>query len=83
MENLLFGAHPVLEALKANQEIDKVLVLNNLKTSIAKEIVELVKSKGISLNRVPEEKLNRITKGNHQGIIAFSSPIKFHQANTS
>lgn len=79
MENLLFGAHPVLEALKADQEIDKVLILNNLKTSIAKEIVELVKSKGISLNRVPEEKLNRITRQNHQGIIAFSSPVKFHE----
>lgn len=79
MENLLFGAHPVLEALKANQEIDKVLILNNLKTPVAKEIVELVKSKGISLNRVPQEKLNRITKQNHQGIIAFASPVKFQE----
>lgn len=79
MENLLFGAHPVLEALKANQEIDKVLILNNLKTPVAKEIVELVKSKGISLNRVPQEKLNKITKQNHQGIIAFASPVKFQE----
>ncbi len=77
MENLMFGAHPVLEALKADVEIDKVLILNNLKTPIAKEIIELVKKKGISLSRVPQEKLNRISRKNHQGIIAFSSPVKF------
>lgn len=79
MENLLFGTHPVLEALKSNLSIDKVLILNNLKTPVAKEIIELVKEKGISLNRVPQDKLNRITRKNHQGVIAFSAPIKFHE----
>lgn len=78
MENLMFGVHPVLEALKSDQSIDKVLVLNTLKTPGVKEIIELVKEKGISLNRVPMDKLNRITRKNHQGIIAFSAPIKFH-----
>lgn len=78
MENLLFGAHPVLEALKSGQSIDKVMVSNSLKTPIAKEIIALSRDRGISLNRVPGDKLNRITKKNHQGIIAFSSPISFH-----
>ena len=76
-ENLIFGVHPVLEAIKSGQSIDKVLLLNNLKSPAIKEIIELIKEKGISLNKVPQEKLNRITRKNHQGIIAFTSPIEF------
>ena len=75
--NLIFGTHPVLEALKSGIAMDKVLVLSTLKTPEAKEIIELVKEKGISLNRVPIEKLNRITRKNHQGIIGFSAPVTF------
>lgn len=82
MENLIFGVHPVMEALKSGQAVDKVLLLNNLKTPIIKEIVELVKEKGISLNKVPKEKLDRITRKNHQGIIAFSSPVEFADIKT-
>ena len=78
-ENLIFGVHPVLEALKAGQAIDKVLLLNNLKTPVILEIIELVKERGISLNKVPQEKLNRITRKNHQGIIAFTSPVEFQE----
>lgn len=69
--------HPVLEALKSGVNMDKVLLLNTLKTSEAKEILDLIKEKGISVNRVPVEKLNRITRKNHQGVIAFSAPVTF------
>lgn len=77
MENFIFGLHPINEAIKTGKEINKVLVKNNLSTSTAQELIAEIRRKGINIQYVPQEKLDKICKHKHQGIIAYISPIKY------
>jgi 23S rRNA (guanosine2251-2'-O)-methyltransferase len=77
MQNIIFGIHPVLEALKGGQNLDKVLLKRGLDKDTSQQIEsELIKS-GIPYQYVPMEKLNRLTRRQHQGIIAFVSLIEY------
>jgi len=75
--DLVFGIHPILEGLHSDKTFDKILILNTLRTHQAKEIMTLAKEKGISVNKVPQQKLDRVTRKNHQGVIGFIAPIEF------
>ncbi len=75
--DLVFGIHPVIEGLESDKTFDKILILNTLRTPKAKEIMALAREKGVSLNKVPQQKLDRITRKNHQGIIGFIAPVEF------
>tara|TARA_B100001778_G_scaffold191833_1_gene158152 strand:- start:1069 stop:1812 length:744 start_codon:yes stop_codon:yes gene_type:complete len=77
--DLVFGIHPILEGLESGENFDKILILNSLRTPQAKEIIATAKERGIAVNKVPQQKLDRITRKNHQGIIGFIAPIEFHQ----
>ncbi|RXK52474.1 23S rRNA (guanosine(2251)-2'-O)-methyltransferase RlmB [Aquirufa rosea] len=73
-KEFVFGIQSVLETLRAGKEIDRLLVQRELGNI---EILELAKEKGIQVQKVPIEKLNRITRKNHQGAIAFVSAIHY------
>ena len=73
-KEFVFGIQSVLETLRAGKEIDRLLVQRELGSI---EILELAKEKGIQVQKVPIEKLNRITRKNHQGAIAFVSAIHY------
>jgi 23S rRNA (guanosine2251-2'-O)-methyltransferase len=70
----VFGVQSVLETLRSGKEIDRLLVQRELGNT---EILDLAKEKGIQVQKVPLEKLNRITRKNHQGAIAFVSAIHY------
>jgi len=76
-DSQLYGSRPVLEALKSKQEFEKILLQNGLKSPVVSEIQHLAKEQNIPVQWVPEEKLNRMTQGNHQGVIATISPIQY------
>ncbi|MFN4145124.1 MAG: 23S rRNA (guanosine(2251)-2'-O)-methyltransferase RlmB [Runella sp.] len=73
-KELVFGLQPVLESLRSGQEIDKILVYREQGFA---DIQQLATERGIPLQRVPMEKLNQITRKNHQGVIAFTSAIRY------
>ncbi|WP_340202202.1 23S rRNA (guanosine(2251)-2'-O)-methyltransferase RlmB [Ascidiimonas sp. W6] len=73
----IFGIRAIMEAIHANEDIDKVFLQNGLKGNLSSELEHLLKSKEIPFSYVPIEKLNRITKMNHQGAIANIAPIRF------
>ena len=78
--DLIFGTRPVLEALKSGKSIEKIFIQKNQK----KEILEKIKlklSREVNISYVPKEKLNRITRKNHQGIICYISPIQYQPLN--
>ncbi|MBL57300.1 MAG: 23S rRNA (guanosine(2251)-2'-O)-methyltransferase RlmB [Flavobacteriales bacterium] len=75
--DLVFGIHPILEGLESGKNFDKILILNTLRTPLAKEIMTHARERGISLNKVPQQKLDRITRKNHQGVIGFIAPVEF------
>ncbi|GAA4113192.1 23S rRNA (guanosine(2251)-2'-O)-methyltransferase RlmB [Aquimarina addita] len=77
-ESQIFGIRAVIEAINSGKTIDKLFVQKGLQGDIAKELMALVKSNGIGFSHVPVEKLNRLTRKNHQGVVAQTSPIEFY-----
>ncbi len=73
----VYGLRAIIEAIEANQPIHKVFFQKGLKGPLAKELEALLRKEGISTSYVPVEKLNRLSKNNHQGAIADISPITF------
>ena len=67
----IFGIRAVIEAIEAGRSIDKVLVRRDLTGDLARELFAKVREYDIVMQRVPQEKLNRITMKNHQGAIAL------------
>lgn len=74
----IFGLRAVIEAINAEQSIDKVFLQKGLKGDLYSELETLLRKKGINSSYVPVEKLNRLTKNNHQGAVAQISPISFY-----
>lgn len=73
----IFGIRAVIEAIHSGKTIDKILVRKGLQGELFQELNELIASNHLHYQLVPEEKLNRITRKNHQGVIAFISPVSF------
>jgi len=76
---MIFGIHSVMEAINSGKTIDKLFIQKGLHGELAKELTTLLRSKNIIFSLVPIEKLNRLTRKNHQGVVAFTSPIEFHK----
>ena len=78
--NLIYGALPVLEALRANsRKIDKVLIAEGVRESRLAEIVELARKNGILVNHAGKDTLAKLagTGANHQGVIAFAAAAAY------
>lgn len=76
-EDLVFGLRPVHEALKAGKELDKMFVEKGAKGPVLEEILSVARERDINIQYVPVEKLNRLTRKNHQGIVAFLSVVNY------
>lgn len=76
-KDYLFGIRPIMEAFNADQQIDKILVNKELKGDLLKELLGTARDKKIPVTKVPESKLNRITRKNHQGVVAYISSIAY------
>ena len=75
-ENLIYGIHPVKEAILTGKVIDKLLVQTGLKGENATELKRMARKAGVVVKEVPAEKLFRLTPKNHQGFVGFVSPIE-------
>ncbi len=73
----IFGLHSVLEAIEAGRTIDRLLLKKDLNGELATRLCHLARAKGIAMQRVPVEKLDRITRKNHQGVIARMAAIDY------
>lgn len=74
----IFGIRPVMEALEASKSIDKILVKREMNGELVKELLLQAKHNDVPVQKVPEEKLNRITRKNHQGVVAIISPVRYY-----
>ena len=77
MESYIFGIRTVLEAIRAGKSIDKILIYSKLKGELSGELFKELRDKKIFTQNVPIEKINNITNKNHQGVIAYISPIEY------
>lgn len=76
-EDYIFGTRTVIEAIKNGKTIDKILVKKGLNNELFNELQTLTNKNNISVQWVPVEKINRVTRKNHQGVLAFISPVVF------
>jgi 23S rRNA (guanosine2251-2'-O)-methyltransferase len=77
INDIIYGIHPVLEAIKSGKEIEKVF----LRTAISGPNIDLIrrecKQRGVNVQEVPLEKLNKLTRNNHQGVVAFGALVSY------
>lgn len=76
-ESITYGMRPVAEAIESGKTIDKVLFQKGLSGPLFKDLFIRVRENKIPFQYVPAEKLNRLTRGNHQGVVAFMSAIEY------
>ncbi|APY10384.1 23S rRNA (guanosine(2251)-2'-O)-methyltransferase RlmB [Seonamhaeicola sp. S2-3] len=74
----IFGIRAIIEAVNAGKTIDKVFLQKGLRGELFTELEALLRKQSINTSYVPVEKLNRLTKKNHQGAVAQISPIAFY-----
>lgn len=74
---MLYGMRPVIEAIAAGKEIDKLMLQQGLKGELVPELRKLINENNIPYQYVPIEKLNRLVRGNHQGVVCYVSPVIF------
>lgn len=75
---MIFGIRTLIEAIQEGKEIDKVFIQKGLRGDLYPELYQLIKDRDIPYSLVPPEKLNRFTRKNHQGVVAFISSITYH-----
>jgi 23S rRNA (guanosine2251-2'-O)-methyltransferase len=75
--DMLFGLRPILEALNAGRTLEKIFLLRGTKNSLVADISALARTAGVQVQLVPVEKLDGLTRKNHQGAVAFVSPIVY------
>ncbi len=78
----IYGIRAVIEAINTKEPIDKVFIQRGLKGDLFKELEAIVRKNQINTSYVPIEKLNRLTKNIHQGVVANISPITFYALET-
>ncbi|MDD2576362.1 MAG: RNA methyltransferase substrate-binding domain-containing protein, partial [Bacteroidales bacterium] len=74
---IIYGVRPVVEALRSGKEIEKVLIQSSLQGNLLQEVKEEISKRKTVVQYVPIEKLNRMTKNNHQGVVAIMSLIEY------
>lgn len=78
-ENIIFGIHPVIEAVKAGKEIEKILIQKGLRGEGFSILSSLARELEIPIQYVPIDKLHQLTRLNHQGVIAIVAEISYQK----
>lgn len=76
-ENMIFGTRAVIETIKSGKTIERIFLQKDLKNDLSQELHDMLRGEMVTVSKVPVEKLNRLTRKNHQGVVAFVSPIDF------
>jgi len=78
-DEFIFGVRAVIEAIKANREINKIMIQKGMNKDLFQELKDTLVDKNYYLQFVPVEKLNKVTENNHQGVIAYVAPVAYHK----
>lgn len=78
-DDLIFGVRAVIEAVKAEREINKILIQKGMNKDLFTELKNALTGKDYQLQFVPVQKLDGLVDGNHQGVIAYVSPVEYKE----
>jgi len=75
----IYGIRAVMEAMEAGKDIDKIFIAKDLQGELASQLIGLARKMRVITQRVPVERINRITRKNHQGVLAMMSAVTYHR----
>ncbi len=75
--SLIIGRQPLVEALQSGKAIDKILLQKNAAGDVINTVRQLAREHNVPIQVVPVEKLNGLTKANHQGLVAFAARVQY------
>lgn len=75
--DMIYGTRAVMEAIRAGRQIERILIQKGISNDLVRELLQLLRQQGITFTYVPQEKLNRLTTKNHQGVICLISSIEY------
>jgi 23S rRNA (guanosine2251-2'-O)-methyltransferase len=78
-KEMIFGIRAVIEAVEAGKAIDKVIVKRELQGDLFRELSSVLKTHDIPMQKVPVERIDRFTRKNHQGVIAFLPAVAYER----
>ncbi len=81
-DDSIYGIRPVIEAINSGKQIDKVLIKQGLVGELAAELMKLLNERGIPYQLVPYERFSKFGNRNHQGVVAFVTPVEFAELET-
>ncbi|WP_075039512.1 23S rRNA (guanosine(2251)-2'-O)-methyltransferase RlmB [Anoxybacillus sp. MB8] len=76
--DLIIGKNPVLEALKSGREMNKIWIAEGSQRGQMQSIIQLAKEMGITVQYVPKKKMDQLSDGNHQGVIAQVAAYRYY-----
>jgi 23S rRNA (guanosine2251-2'-O)-methyltransferase len=76
-DDIIFGVRAVIEAINSGREINKLMIQKGMQKELFFELKEATANKNYFIQFVPIERLDRITTSNHQGVIAYLSPMEY------
>src|SRR5699024_11964468 len=76
-EEVIVGKNPVIEALKSGRSVNKIIISEHLNMATIKQVEKAGEQAGTVIQKVPKSRLNQVTKGNHQGIIAYVASYQY------
>lgn len=74
---MIFGTRAVMEAIRGRQEIEKIFIQSGLTNDLIKELIQNAREHGVPFTFVPQQKLNRFTTKNHQGVVCLLSSVQY------
>lgn len=74
-DDIIFGKKPILEAIEGRRRLEKILVAKG--NDFFHEVYKATKGLSIPIQVVPEQKLNRITRKNHQGVVGYVGYVDY------
>ena len=78
---VVFGIRAVIEAIESGKQVDKVLMKKDLGGELARELLSVTREYNVPVQRVPVERINKVTRKNHQGVIAFMAAVDYHHVD--
>ena len=77
MNEIIFGIRPVAEAIEAGKQIERIYMRKGADGQLINDLKDLCYRHRLHIQEVPVEKLNRLTRGNHQGVVAQIAAIEY------
>lgn len=78
---VVFGIRAVIEAIESGKQVDKVLMKKDLGGELARELLSVTREYNVPVQRVPVERINKVTRKNHQGVIAFMGAVDYYHVD--